>query len=30
MNNLGQAIARLIPQLAAKAKSTIRDLDPTN
>lgn len=28
--NLGEAIARLLPQLAAKAKSTIRDLDPTN
>lgn len=29
-NIIGESIARLLPQLAAKAKSTIRDLDPTN
>ena len=27
---IGEAIARCIPSLAAKAQSTVRDLDPNN
>ena len=30
INNVGNAIARLIPQLVIKAKSVVRDLDSTN